>query len=131
MLLIFSILVSTTITFTHKNTANAIYDDVASQWDDTCGGGGKLSHICSVDFNWTKLAVWWTTDHTYKNAITNELFLLTSSRGFQLTGDQKFMDNARKVLKHLLSTITLLTLLHGRPGHGVCGTFSISEHCFN
>jgi len=63
----------------YMNTANTIYDDVAMHYDDTCGGG-----------------VWWTTGHTYKNAITNELFLYTSARGYQLTGNDKFLQNAQK-----------------------------------
>lgn len=29
----------------------------------------------------TYIEVWWTTDHGYKNAITNELFLTLSARG--------------------------------------------------
>ena len=40
--------------------------------------------------------VWWSSAHTYKNAITNELFLYTSARGYQLTGDATFLTNAKK-----------------------------------
>ena len=40
--------------------------------------------------------VWWSTDHTYKNAITNELFLYTSARGYQITGDSTYLANAQK-----------------------------------
>jgi predicted alpha-1,6-mannanase (GH76 family) len=38
--------------------AQSIFDDMASGWDETCGGG-----------------IWWNKDRKYKNAIANELFL--------------------------------------------------------
>ncbi|KAF4567449.1 hydrolase 76 protein [Pleurotus pulmonarius] len=64
-----------------QTSAAKIYDIIANQWDDHCGGG-----------------VWWSSARTYKNAITNELFLLTSASGFlrnrQLTN---YLDNATKV----------------------------------
>ncbi|VDB86588.1 unnamed protein product [Peniophora sp. CBMAI 1063] len=63
----------------YLDTAKKIYTAVAAEWDDTCGGG-----------------VWWSTDHTYKNAITNELFLYTSARGYQITGDSTYLANAQK-----------------------------------
>ncbi|KAJ7837116.1 hypothetical protein B0H13DRAFT_2422179 [Mycena leptocephala] len=53
-------------------SAGQLYDKIAANWDDTCGGG-----------------VWWTTDHGYKNAITNELFLTLSARDL--------LENAKKV----------------------------------
>ncbi|TFY60411.1 hypothetical protein EVG20_g7426 [Dentipellis fragilis] len=62
------------------NAAGQIYDFIAGQWDNTCGGG-----------------VWWSTAHTYKNAITNELFLLTSASGYLRTNDQKYLTNANNV----------------------------------
>ncbi|KAJ7783162.1 glycoside hydrolase family 76 protein [Mycena metata] len=48
----------------YLNSALTIYNIIAGQWDNTCGGG-----------------VWWSTAHTYKNSITNELFLLVSATG--------------------------------------------------
>jgi predicted alpha-1,6-mannanase (GH76 family) len=41
----------------YLQTAEAIFDDTAKGWDDTCGGG-----------------IWWKKDRHYKNAIANELF---------------------------------------------------------
>ncbi|KJA19950.1 glycoside hydrolase family 76 protein [Hypholoma sublateritium FD-334 SS-4] len=61
------------------NAASEIYNIIAGQWDDTCGGG-----------------VWWSTAHTYKNAITNELFLLLSASGFLRNGNPTYLANAQK-----------------------------------
>jgi hypothetical protein len=44
------------------------------------------------------MLVWWSTDHTYKNAITNELFLLTSAAGYLRTRNETYLDNANKVI---------------------------------
>ncbi|KAL0956602.1 hypothetical protein HGRIS_002739 [Hohenbuehelia grisea] len=60
-------------------SAGKIYDIIAGQWDTQCGGG-----------------VWWSTAHTYKNAITNQLFLLTSASGFIRFRNQTYLDNAKK-----------------------------------
>ncbi|MGC9665860.1 glycoside hydrolase family 76 protein [Planosporangium sp. 12N6] len=43
--------------------AEALFTEVTGGWDDVCGGG-----------------LWWNTDRGYKNAITNELFLLAAAR---------------------------------------------------
>ncbi|EIM86953.1 Six-hairpin glycosidase [Stereum hirsutum FP-91666 SS1] len=64
-----------------------IYDFISGQWDDTCNGG-----------------VWWSTDHTYKNAITNELYLAVSARGYEITGNQTYLDNANNAWNWLLSS---------------------------
>ena len=43
--------------------AKAIFSDLTKAWDTTCTGG-----------------VWWNDSRDYKNAITNELFILTAAR---------------------------------------------------
>ncbi|KAH7914139.1 glycoside hydrolase family 76 protein [Hygrophoropsis aurantiaca] len=63
----------------YLSSAAKVYDIIAGQWDNTCGGG-----------------VWWSTAHTYKNAITNELFLLTSASGYLRNRNQTYLDNANK-----------------------------------
>ncbi|KAG7446580.1 Six-hairpin glycosidase [Guyanagaster necrorhizus] len=60
-------------------SAGQLYDKMAENWDDTCGGG-----------------VWWTTDHGYKNAITNELFLTVSAQGYLRFGNETYLENAKK-----------------------------------
>jgi predicted alpha-1,6-mannanase (GH76 family) len=43
--------------------ATSIFSKLTGGWDNTCGGG-----------------LWWNSDRNYKNAITNELFLLAAAR---------------------------------------------------
>lgn len=57
----------------YLTSARAIFADVAASWDDTCGGG-----------------VWWDRARTYKNAITNELFLVTAARLYTRTEDATY-----------------------------------------
>ncbi|KAJ7703216.1 glycoside hydrolase family 76 protein [Mycena rosella] len=74
----------------YQNSALTIYNIIAGQWDNTCGGG-----------------VWWSTAHTYKNgnhalisylAITNELFLLVSATGaINFPSNAAFRTNANNV----------------------------------
>jgi predicted alpha-1,6-mannanase (GH76 family) len=57
--------------------------DAAYMWsyrDDVCGGG-----------------LWWRTDKTYKNAVTNELFIKIAAELHQRTGDQSYLDQAVEV----------------------------------
>ncbi|KZV72256.1 glycoside hydrolase family 76 protein [Peniophora sp. CONT] len=61
------------------NAASTLYNLVAAQWDTTCGGG-----------------VWWSSARNYKNAITNELFLLTSASGYLRTRNADYLTNAKK-----------------------------------
>ena len=42
----------------YLDMGESIFTNMASEWDDTCGGG-----------------IWWSKDRKYKNAIANELFL--------------------------------------------------------
>ncbi|KAJ7043230.1 glycoside hydrolase family 76 protein [Mycena alexandri] len=48
----------------YQNSALTIYNIIAGQWDNVCGGG-----------------LWWNGAHTYKNAITNQLWLIVSATG--------------------------------------------------
>ena len=41
--------------------------------------------------------MWWSSKHDYKNAVTNELFLMLSASGFNRFGDTRYLDNAKKV----------------------------------
>lgn len=50
--------------------AEAIFADSTEAWDGTCGGG-----------------VWWNTDRQYKNAITNELFLVAAAQLHRRAGN--------------------------------------------
>ncbi|GBR69126.1 glycoside hydrolase family 76 protein [Gluconobacter kanchanaburiensis] len=60
--------------------ARAIFDTIASKyWDGHCGGG-----------------VWWDHARTYKNAITNELFLSTAARLYEATHDPAYKNWALK-----------------------------------
>ncbi len=47
----------------YLDMAKSIFQDMKQGWDNTCGGG-----------------VWWKKDRTYKNAITNELFITVAAR---------------------------------------------------
>lgn len=47
----------------YLEAARTIFANLLTGWDDACGGG-----------------LWWNTKRTYKNAITNELFLTLAAR---------------------------------------------------
>ncbi|MCO5051180.1 MAG: glycoside hydrolase family 76 protein [Verrucomicrobiae bacterium] len=67
----------------YLRAAQTIFTDMASGWDDHCGGG-----------------VWWKKDRRYKNAIPNELFLLLAARLHQRTpgdrGPGSYLDWAQR-----------------------------------
>ncbi|WP_420593558.1 glycoside hydrolase family 76 protein [Deinococcus sp.] len=47
----------------YLSEAKNLFEVMKGAWDDKCGGG-----------------VWWNKDYAYKNAVTNELFLLSAAR---------------------------------------------------
>jgi predicted alpha-1,6-mannanase (GH76 family) len=59
--------------------ARALFAAMTLGWDERCGGG-----------------LWWNGDRRYKNAITNELFLLAAARLYRRTGLQLYRDWARR-----------------------------------
>jgi predicted alpha-1,6-mannanase (GH76 family) len=63
----------------YLNEAVTIADYVAGFWDGTCGGG-----------------VWWDRERTYKNAVTNGLYVrLTAALHNRLPGDSAWLARAR------------------------------------
>jgi predicted alpha-1,6-mannanase (GH76 family) len=63
----------------YLSASRTIFDDMASGWDDTCGGG-----------------VWWRKERDYKNAIPNELFLQLAARLYRRANDQMYLDWANR-----------------------------------
>jgi predicted alpha-1,6-mannanase (GH76 family) len=59
--------------------AQSVFVAMTEGWDGRCGGG-----------------LWWNEDRTYKNAITNELFLLAAARLHRRTGLPGYRDWAQR-----------------------------------
>ena len=53
--------------------ARELFTVLTGAWDDVCRGG-----------------LWWSVERTYKNAITNELFLLAAARLHRRTGEEEY-----------------------------------------
>jgi predicted alpha-1,6-mannanase (GH76 family) len=64
----------------YLDAARTIFANLLTAWDDTFGGG-----------------VWWNNDRSYKNAITNELFLSLAARLHQRApGQGEYLDWAQR-----------------------------------
>jgi predicted alpha-1,6-mannanase (GH76 family) len=59
--------------------ARAIFQMLTNGWDDHCGGG-----------------LWWSSERTYKNAITNELFILAAAGLARRTEEPEYARWARR-----------------------------------
>ena len=66
-------------------------------------------------------SVWWSSAHTYKNAITNQLFLHTSANLYNRFGDSTYLANAQKVItpSAMPNIREMLTIYSTRRGLGV------------
>jgi predicted alpha-1,6-mannanase (GH76 family) len=59
--------------------AESLFQEMTRGWDDVCGGG-----------------LWWSRDRTYKNAITNSLFLLAAARLYREEPTASYLDWATR-----------------------------------
>ncbi|ESK85560.1 glycoside hydrolase family 76 protein [Moniliophthora roreri MCA 2997] len=64
----------------NQERAKHFYDIASEARDDTCGGG-----------------LWWSGKRDYKNSITNELYMATSAYMYEVTKDQKYLDNLKSI----------------------------------
>jgi Glycosyl hydrolase family 76 len=62
----------------HIQRAIDKFEMVTAYWDHLCMGG-----------------VWWDIKRTYKNAITNELYLMLATLLYEMLGDNKYLQAAR------------------------------------
>jgi predicted alpha-1,6-mannanase (GH76 family) len=71
----------------YLDAAKTIFAHNQTGWDEVCGGG-----------------LWWNTDRTYKNAITNELFFTLAALLHQRTpGDQEYLSWALRDWEWLIA----------------------------
>jgi hypothetical protein len=81
----------------------------------------RLSFESNLIYVFNNNPVWWSSKKTYKNAITNELFLYTSALQYIRTHNMTYLDNALKV-GALCYVSVYFTINNGpvRRGPGVC-----------
>jgi predicted alpha-1,6-mannanase (GH76 family) len=63
----------------YLSKAKEVFSQLITYWDEVCHGG-----------------VWWDLKRTYKNAITNELFLMLATILYQETKEQEYLEWALK-----------------------------------
>ncbi|KAK7052834.1 hypothetical protein VNI00_004153 [Paramarasmius palmivorus] len=86
----------------NQERAKHFYDIASEARDDTCGGGCKNLGFDSLTMRISDLdlfLVWWSGDRNYKNSITNELYLATSGYLYDVTKEQKYLDNLKSTWK--------------------------------
>ena len=98
---------------TPQTTTYQIYDYIAQEWSSDCGGGGK-SQRSSIPLPFPAeirmFLVWWSKARTYKNTITNALFMHVSAAMYLRHKDKPgYLQNAINVGLDLSASTTGVT----------------------
>eukprot|EP00966_Prymnesium_polylepis_P042272 982120-Prymnesium_polylepis.1 len=92
----------------YLSRSRAIFDEVLGYWDDVCGGG-----------------LWWNRKRTYKNAITNELFIALAASLHKTQGatNSSYLEWAKRGWRWFNASgmITADGIVDGLGGAPSCG----------